>query len=193
MKFKLPELNYNYNALEPYIDEATMRTHHDKHHAAYLEKFQTTVDKIPLAVKMTAEEILSQLYKLSVKEEERTALRNYGGGFLNHNLFFETMGPKKEINERLAAEIIKQWGNINNFKKEFSALALGLFGSGWVWLVRDEKGELVIYSLPNQESPLSQGHTPIFNLDVWEHAYYLKYQNRRAEYIEAWWQVIKSL
>jgi Fe-Mn family superoxide dismutase len=193
MKFELPKLNYDYDALEPYIDEATMRVHHDKHHATYMEKFQAAVDKIQVVKNMSAEEIIKNLYQLNIKEDERTALKNHGGGYVNHNLFFEELAPTKDIDKKLVGEIEAKWGAVDNFKKEFSTLALGHFGSGWVWLVRDEKGELQIYALPNQESPLSRGHQPIINLDIWEHAYYLKYQNRRAEYVEAWWRVVKIL
>lgn len=193
MKFELPQLNYEYNALEPYIDEMTMRVHHSKHHQGYMDKFQAAVDGVDALKGMTAEEILTKVDRLGVTEDVRMALKNNGGGYVNHNLFFSVMGPEKQVDVKLKKEIKVRWGSVDKFKEEFSTLAGKHFGSGWAWLVRDGSGELQAYTLANQESPLSRGHKPIFNLDIWEHAYYLKYQNRRPEYIENWWQVLKFL
>lgn len=193
MKFELPQLNYEYSALEPYIDEATMRVHHDKHHRAYMDKFQAVVDKYSQLSDKSAEQILEELYHIDVQKDDKNALRNNGGGYVNHNLYFASMAPDKNIDDNLIEEIQKKWGSIDKFKEDFSALAASHFGSGWAWLARDEKGDLQAYCLPNQESPVSKGHEPVFNLDLWEHAYYLKYQNKRPEYIENWWKVLKLL
>ena len=193
MKFELPKLEYAYDALEPYIDAKTMEIHHSKHHQAYLDKFNSVLAENPQLNFDSAEEILINFNTLEVNHEDRKVLKNHGGGFVNHAFFWKCMGPEKEIDNGLVAEISKTFGSMEEFKATFSKTAMSRFGSGWAWLVRDENKELKIYSLPNQDSPLTLGHTPIFCLDVWEHAYYLKYQNRRAEYVENWWNVLKSI
>lgn len=193
MKFELPKLDYAYDALEPYIDVKTMEIHHSKHHQAYLDKFNSVLAENSQLNFDTAEEILINLNTLEVNDEDRKVLKNHGGGFVNHAFFWKGMGPKKEVDNELVAEINKIFGSMEEFKASFSKAAMSRFGSGWAWLVRDENKELKIYSLPNQDSPLTLGHQPIFCLDVWEHAYYLKYQNRRAEYVENWWNVLKVI
>jgi Fe-Mn family superoxide dismutase len=184
----LPPLPYDYKALEPWIDEQTMRIHHDKHHQAYLDNFLKAVAGTDLETRDVAE-TLADLAR--VPEKIRTAVRNHGGGYVNHNLFWEIMAPKAggSPSGDLAKAIAGAFGSFDSFKEKFTAAAMGQFGSGWAWLVVG-KGGLAVYSLANQDSPLSTGDTPIFGLDVWEHAYYLKYQNRRAEYVTNWWNVV---
>ncbi len=191
--YELSKLPYAYDALEPHLDAATMQIHHDKHHQTYCDNFNKVIANYPELTTKSAEEILRELNTLPVSEEDRKKIRNMGGGYVNHNLFWEIMDPANEKNEGLTNEIIQTFGSIEKFKELFTAAAVGHFGSGWTWLVRDESNTLKIYSLPNQDSPLTLGHTPILTLDVWEHAYYLKYQNRRAEFIAAWWNVIKII
>ncbi len=193
MKFELPKLEYAYDALEPYIDAKTMEIHHTKHHQVYLDKFNAVLEKNPQLKFDSAEEILMNLNNLEVSDDDRKVLKNHGGGFVNHDFFWKVMGPEKQVNENLSAEISKEFGSLDAFKESFTKTAVGHFASGWAWLVRDENKKLKVYSLPNQDSPLTLGHEPIFCLDVWEHAYYLKYQNRRAEFVENWWNVLKLL
>lgn len=193
MKFELPKLPYAYEALEPYLDAETMRIHHDKHHQAYLDKFNAVMEKYPDLQDKTVEYLLANLNNLPVSSEDKIKIKNHGGGYLNHSLFWEMLSPQKNIDEALAEEIKAQFGSVEEFKKKFSETAAGHFASGWAHLVRDENNRLQIYSLPNQDSPLTLGHTPILMLDLWEHAYYLKYQNRRAEFIDAWWNVVKII
>lgn len=193
MKFELPKLEYAYDALEPYIDAKTMEIHHTKHHQAYLDKFNAVLEKNPRLKFDSAEELLMNLNSLEVSDDDKKILRNHGGGFVNHDFFWKLMGPEKEIDNNLIEEIKKEFGSIEDFKTSFNKTAVSHFGSGWVWLVRDEHKELKIYSLPNQDSPLTLGHQPVLGNDVWEHAYYLKYQNKRAEYVENWWNVLKLL
>lgn len=197
-KYQLPPLPYPYDALEPYLDAQTMELHHTKHHQAYLDKLNALLERYPELAEKKLEELISNLPNLPLPEADKQILRNNGGGHLNHSFFWQIMGPKKEPDYLLIQEIEKTFGSVAEFKKQFTATALAHFGSGWAWLVRDSAGKLRIYSLPNQDSPLtpyfdSTGHTPLIGLDLWEHAYYLKYQNRRAEYIENWWQVLKLL
>ncbi len=190
MPYKLPILNYKYDALEPYIDAKTMEIHHTKHHQAYTDKLNAALEKYPELGKKKAEELIANLN--AVPKEIREAVRNNGGGYINHSLFWEIIGlggggePKGD----LADEISNHYGNFAKFTEEFSQTAVSLFGSGWVWLVVDKDDELLINKTANQDSPLSLGHKPILCLDVWEHAYYLKYQNRRPDYIKAWWSVV---
>ncbi len=187
--FKLPALGYDYDALEPHIDAETMKLHHDKHHAAYVAKLNQAITKAPGFEKKSIEEILANLD--SVPEEVRKEIRNQGGGHANHSLFWQTLKKNedgKPVGD-LAKEITKAFGSYDDFWKLYSDAALKLFGSGWAWLAwRDKK--LVIEAAPNQDSPLMSGGQPILGLDVWEHAYYLKYQNRRADYIKAFQNVI---
>jgi Fe-Mn family superoxide dismutase len=189
MSLTLAPLPYEYNALEPWIDEATMRIHHGKHHQAYLDNYQKAVTGTALAGK-PVETVLSDL--TSVPEEIVNAVRNHGGGFVNHNLFWEVMGPQKPGRPTgpLAEAITAVFGSFDAFKERFGTAAMGQFGSGWAWLVVQPGDSLAVYNLPNQDSPLSRGDRPILGLDVWEHAYYLHYQNRRAEYVQNWWNVV---
>jgi len=188
-KFVLPQLPYDYKALEPWIDEQTMRVHHDKHHQAYLDNFVKAITGTDLE-KREVGEILADLK--SVPENIRNAVRNHGGGFANHTLFWEIMAPNAggAPGGELAKGLTNAFGSFDSFKEKFTAAAMGQFGSGWAWLVLKKDGKLAVYNLPNQDSPLSAGDTPILGLDVWEHAYYLKYQNRRAEYVTNWWNVV---
>lgn len=189
MSFKLPELPYDYPALEPYIDEATMRVHHDKHHAGYTAKLNAALEGSDHA-NSSIEEILGQVSKFS------PAVRNNGGGYYNHSLFWSVMSPNSEAapSGDLANAINDAFGSFDNFKKEFSTAAATRFGSGWAWLCVGDSGKLFVTSTPNQDNPLmdiaAQRGTPILGLDVWEHAYYLKYQNKRPDYIDAFFSVI---
>ncbi|PIN85177.1 MAG: superoxide dismutase [Candidatus Diapherotrites archaeon CG11_big_fil_rev_8_21_14_0_20_37_9] len=189
MTFELPKLPYAYNALEPYIDEQTMMIHHDKHHAGYVAKLNAAFEGHKELQKKSINEILADLNK--VPEQIRTAVRNNGGGHANHSLFWEMMGAKGEgmPTGEIAKAIDSAFGSFDEFKKKFSDAAATRFGSGWAWLVVTSKG-LEITSTPNQDTPLSEGKTPVLALDVWEHAYYLKYQNKRPDYIEAFFKVI---
>ncbi len=193
MKHELYRLPYDFNALEPHIDAATMEIHYTKHHQTYLDNFVKVIEKYPELQEKTAEDILRSLSSLPVDEADRKTLQNHGGGLVNHNLYWSIMGPTKQVNESLKTEIEQTFGSVDSFKKTFSELATKHFGSGWAWLARDEHGNLVTYSLPNQDSPYLKNHTPLIGLDVWEHAYYLKYQNKRADYITAWWEVVSLL
>ena len=194
MKYELPKLPYSYDALEPSIDAKTMEIHHTKHHQGYIDKLNAVIEKYPGLQDQKLEDLLKNLQAIEQMEEsDKTILKNNGGGHLNHSLFWQMMAPVKEVDKNLLAEIEKTFGYLDEFKKTFTQAAVGQFGSGWAWLVRNEAGKLDVYSLPNQDSPYLKGHTPIIGLDVWEHAYYLKYQNRRAEYVENWWKVLKLL
>lgn len=192
---QLPNLPYAYEALEPYFDQETMKLHHDKHHQAYLDKFNAALADYPQLAAMSAEDLLWQfadLAKQNVPVDIQTALKNHGGGYVHHNILWETLspsGPREAVGE-LASAISQQFSSFSEFRKQFTDLALKHFGAGWAWLVLDENKKLVIYSLPNQDSPLLKQHHPLMGIDVWEHAYYLKYQNRRPEYLEAVWQVL---
>ncbi|PZN05002.1 MAG: superoxide dismutase [Bacillota bacterium] len=190
MAYQLPPLPYDYNALEPHIDEQTMRIHHDRHHATYVNNVNAALEKYPALQNKPIEELLRQIDQ--VPEDIRTAVRNNGGGHANHSLFWEIMSPRGggQPSGALAEAINKAFGSFESFKEQFTKTATTHFGSGWAWLVVDEKGDLQVYSLPNQDSPYMKGHTPILGLDVWEHAYYLKYQNRRPDYVAAWWNVV---
>lgn len=192
MKHELPKIPYAYDALEPHIDAKTMEIHHTKHHQAYVDKLNEAIHKTEgenfhdLAV----EELLQQL--AAIPEAIRGAVRNHGGGHANHSLFWELMTPEKKYREfmgKIAEELKKEFGGLDEFKKKFEEAALGRFGSGWAWLVLDG-GKLTVISTANQDSPLSEGKTPLLGLDVWEHAYYLKYQNRRGDYAKEWWNVV---
>jgi len=191
--FTLPKLPYSYDALEPVIDARTMEVHHSKHHQTYTDKFNAVIAKYPELGKMSAEDILKNLADIKVDEADRKALRNHGGGYVNHNIFWQVINPNNQPDQKLQEQIKETFGSFAEFRKLFSDTAVNHFGSGWAWLVRDKNGKLKVYSLPNQDSPLSLGHEPILTLDLWEHAYYLKYQNRRAEYVENWWTLVKQL
>jgi len=193
MKHELPRLAYAYNALEPYIDAATMEVHYSKHHQKYLDNFNAVLEKYPDLQELSGEDILKKISTLQVDEKDRIAIKNNGGGYVNHSFFWSILGPQKELNQALTEEITKEFGSIDEFKKAFTQASVGHFGSGWSWLVRDENDKLKVYSLPNQDSPLSLGHTPLIALDLWEHAYYLKYQNRRPEYVDNFWNVLKII
>lgn len=193
MKYELPQFPYSYDALLPYIDAKTMEIHHAKHHRAYIDKLNTALEKYPELQERPLKDLLKNLSDLAVEEKDRTAIKNHGGGHLNHSLFWQIMGPKKELDRELVREIEVEFGSIDNFKKIFSETAANHFGSGWAWLARNTENKLELYSLPNQDSPYLKNHTPIIGLDVWEHAYYLNYQNRRPEYIEAWWNTLKLI
>jgi len=193
MSYTLPKLSYAYDALEPYIDAQTMEIHHTKHHQAYIDKLNVVIEKYPELVNLPLAELLQNLNTLKVDEADRSAIRNHGGGHANHSFFWQLMGPEKQIDENLQKEIIRTFDSLELFKEKFTQSALARFGSGWAWLVRNSEGKLEIYSTTNQDSPYMQGHTPLIGLDVWEHAYYLKYQNRRPEYITSWWNVLKLL
>jgi superoxide dismutase, Fe-Mn family len=185
----LPALPYGYGDLEPWIDEQTMHLHHDKHHQGYLDKYNKAVTGTEFE-NLDAHDVLARLDR--VPEGIRTTVRNNGGGFVNHALFWEIMAPKAggAPTGELASALAGAFGSFEGFKEKFAAAATGQFGSGWAWLVVNPSGGLAIYSLPNQDSPFSKGDTPVLGLDVWEHAYYLKYQNRRAEYVGNWWNVV---
>jgi Fe-Mn family superoxide dismutase len=188
MAHELPPLPYPYDALEPHIDEATMRIHHDKHHATYVEKLNTALDNTEWADR-PIEQVLDNLDLLP--EDRRTAVRNNGGGHANHSLFWELMSPDggREPDDELARAIEDAFESLDAFKERFNGAAVKRFGSGWAWLIHDGTG-LAVTSTANQDSPLMTGDVPLLGLDVWEHAYYLQYQNRRPEYIEAWWNVV---
>lgn len=186
---ELPDLPYDYDALEPVIDEATMKLHHDKHHAGYTKKYNAAVEGTELADR-PVDEVLADL--ATVPQDIRTAVRNNGGGFSNHAKFWEWMAPVGEGGEpsdELMDEFEKTFGGFEGFKKNFTNAALGRFGSGWAWLVLDS-GALSVMSTANQDTPLSQGKTPLLGLDVWEHSYYKRYGPGRADYVENWWKVV---
>ncbi|MBM3124486.1 MAG: superoxide dismutase [Chloroflexi bacterium] len=189
MPFELPKLPYAVDALEPYIDAQTMTIHHGKHHQTYITNLNTALEKHAELGAKKLEELLSDLG--SIPEDIRLVVRNHGGGTYNHTLFWEIMAPKAGGSPKgeLAKSIDSAFGSFDNFKSEFEKSANGRFGSGWAWLVKIGNG-LAIVSTPNQDSPLTDRQTPILGLDVWEHAYYLKYQNRRAEYVTNWWNVV---
>ena len=192
MKITLPNLSFDYNALEPFIDEQTMSIHHDLHHAGYIAKLNATLQENPPLLDRDLIDIMKNLKSLELPEKDKSSIINNGGGHINHSLFWQILGPKKEIDEELNDRIKTTFGSVKSFKEEFNDIASSRFGSGWAWLV-DSNSTLKIYSTPNQDSPYLTGDIPIIGLDVWEHAYYLKYQNRRPEYIEAWWNVLKVI
>jgi Fe-Mn family superoxide dismutase len=188
MAYEVPALPYEYGALEPHIDEQTMRVHHDKHHQAYVDKVNAALEGTEWADK-PVEEVLRNLDQ--IPDDKRTAVRNNGGGHYNHTLFWEWMSPDGggEPEGALAEAIQSSFGSFDDFKGQLKDAGVNQFGSGWAWLVSDG-GSLAVVSTPNQDNPVSQGSTPLLGVDVWEHAYYLKYQNRRPDYIDAWWNVV---
>jgi Fe-Mn family superoxide dismutase len=190
MAFELPPLPYDYAALEPHIDVQTMQIHHDKHHAAYVTNLNTALQGQPQLESMTVENILRQIN--SVPENIRTAVRNNAGGHANHTMFWEIMTPggSGAPTGELAAALDQTFGSFDQFKAAFNDAGVKRFGSGWAWLVLGAGGQLQILSTANQDSPYMDGNYPVMGNDVWEHAYYLKYQNRRADYLNAWWNVV---
>lgn len=191
MAFELPKLKYGYDALEPHIDARTMEIHYNNHHGTYVKNLNAALEGHPDLAKKSIEEILADLN--AVPESIRTAVRNNGGGHFNHTLFWSILGPGKggEPKGDLARAIAEAFGTFENFKAEFKKAALGRFGSGWAWLALGRDRKLYITSTPNQDSPLMEGNPRlVLGLDVWEHAYYLKYQYRRADYVDAWWNVV---
>ncbi len=188
-KFELPPLPYDFAALEPTIDAQTMQIHHGKHHAAYVNNLNAALEKHPDLQNKSAEDLISQLN--TVPEDIRTAVRNNGGGHVNHSMFWQIMAPHAggEPTGELASAIKSAFGDFAAFKEQFNKAGAGRFGSGWAWLVVDGSGALKITSTANQDNPLMEGQKPVFGVDVWEHAYYLKYQNRRPDYLAAWWNV----
>ncbi len=188
MAYSVPDLPYDYNALEPTIDEETMHLHHDKHHQAYVTNANNALEGTEWADK-PVEEVLQNLG--SLPQDKQGPVRNNAGGHYNHSLFWEWMSPNGggEPGGALAEAINSAFGSFDDFKSQFKAAGVGRFGSGWAWLVRDGSG-LAIVSTANQDNPISDGKTPLLGVDVWEHAYYLKYQNRRPDYIDAWWNVV---
>ena len=189
MPHSLPPLPYDFGALEPHIDAKTMEIHHGKHHQTYVTKLNEALEKAPELATKSLDELMKSLDK--APEAVRTAIRNNGGGHWNHSFFWQLMGPNAggEPTGKLADAINASFGDFTKFKEQFAAAGVGRFGSGWAWLVRDGN-KLAIISTPNQDNPLMDGKQAILGLDVWEHAYYLKYQNRRPDYITAWWNVV---
>jgi Fe-Mn family superoxide dismutase len=189
MAHSVPPLPYDYNALEPHIDEQTMRIHHDKHHAAYVNNLNAALEKHPDLQNKSAEDLIKSIN--SVPDAIRTAVRNNGGGHVNHTMFWEIMGPGKggEPAGAIGEAIKSTFGSFDTFKTQLNDAGVKRFGSGWAWLV-DVGGKLVIESTANQDNPMMEGKKPILGVDVWEHAYYLKYQNRRPDYLAAWWNVV---
>lgn len=192
MKYTLPKLPYAYDALEPFIDATTMEIHHTKHHQTYVDKLNAVLDKYPELADQPLEQLLASLDTLTIPETDKKMIRNHGGGHSNHSFFWQIMGKEKSVDQTLVTEIEAQWP-MAEFKKAFSEQAAAIFGSGWMWLVRNGEGKLEMYATGQQDSPLMKGHEPLIGLDVWEHAYYLKYQNKRPDYIAAWWHVLKLL
>jgi len=191
MAYELPPLGYEFEALEPYIDAKTMEIHHDKHHATYARKLNEALEKHPELFNKSAEELLKDLD--NVPEDIRAAVRNHGGGYVNHSLFWKVLkkvGENNKPNGKIKEMINKKFGSFEEFKKLFSEAAMTQFGSGWAWLVLNKNNELEIVKTSNQDSPISDGKKPLLCIDVWEHAYYLKYQNKRDEYIKAFFSVI---
>ncbi|TFG52695.1 MAG: superoxide dismutase [Gemmatimonadales bacterium] len=190
MPFTLPPLPYAYDALKPHIDERTMQIHHDKHHAGYVNNLNAALESHPQLAAKSLDALLGDLSV--VPEAIRTAVRNNGGGHANHSLFWGIMMPggAKAPDGRLADAITKAFGGFDEMKAAFGKAALTRFGSGWAWLCVDASGKLTVESTPNQDTPVMEGRTPVLGCDVWEHAYYLQYQNRRPDYVAAWWNVV---
>ena len=190
MSHSLPQLPYAYDALEPYIDQRTMEIHHQKHHGGYVTKLNAALEAHTDLQSKSMEDLLKNLN--SLPESIKTAVRNNGGGHYNHTIFWNIMGADSsdQPGGDLASAISQKFGSFAAFKEEFSSAAANRFGSGWAWLVLDKSSDLAVMSTANQDNPVSEGFKPVMGLDVWEHAYYLKYQNKRPEYIENWWNVV---
>ena len=189
MAHEVPPLPYDYAALEPHIDEQTMRIHHDKHHAAYVTNLNAALEKHPNLQQKSVDDLIKGIN--SVPEDIRTAVRNNGGGHVNHTMFWQIMGPNAggAPSGAIADGINSSFGSFDAFKEQFGKAGVGRFGSGWAWVI-DTGGKLAIESTANQDNPIMEGKKAVFGIDVWEHAYYLKYQNRRPDYIAAWWNVV---
>jgi len=190
MAHELPALPYAHDALEPHVDTMTMQIHHGKHHAAYVTNLNKALESAADLASKSVEDLIKNLN--AVPEGIRMAVRNNGGGHVNHSMFWQIMGPSAggEPTGDLAAAINAAFGSFATFKEKLQAAGIGRFGSGWAWLVLDKDGKLAVSSTPNQDNPMMEGLTPVMGCDVWEHAYYLKYQNRRADYLAAWWNVV---
>jgi Fe-Mn family superoxide dismutase len=190
MAHQLAPLPYDYAALEPYIDTQTMQLHHDKHHATYVNNLNTALEKYPDLQTKSVEELVRDLN--NVPQDIRQVVRNNGGGHANHTMFWQTLSPTGggEPTGLIGEAIADTFGSFSNFQQRFNDTGVKLFGSGWVWLVLNKEGKIEITTTPNQDSPITVGQVPILGNDVWEHAYYLKYQNRRAEYLSAWWNIV---
>jgi Fe-Mn family superoxide dismutase len=190
MSFEMPPLPYSFNALEIAIDALTVEIHYTKHHATYLKNLNGSLEKHPELSGAPIEDLLRDL--TTVPEDIRTAVRNNGGGYYNHTIYWSIMGPNAggEPKGKLASAISSSFGSFSTFKQEIEKAGLGRFGSGWAWLSKKADGSLVVHSTPNQDTPLADGLFPVVGVDVWEHAYYLKYQNRRADYLTNWWNVV---
>jgi superoxide dismutase, Fe-Mn family len=190
MAYELPPLPYPFDALEPNIDAKTMEIHHDRHHAAYVANLNKALESHPELGNQSVEDLMRNINQ--VPEDIRTAVRNNGGGHANHSFFWKIMGPNGggEPTGAVGQAITSTFGSFQAFKDKFNAAGAGRFGSGWAWLVADQGGNLSVTSTPNQDSPLMEGQVPILGCDVWEHAYYLKYQNKRADYLAAWWNTV---
>lgn len=187
MKYILSKLHYSYDALEPYIDAKTLEIHYSKHHQAYIDKLNLALEKHPELQDKSVEELLQNIN--SIPEDIRIAVKNNAGGHANHTFFWEILAKGVEAKGKIIFAIEKEFGSIDKFREVFTNTALGRFGSGWAWLVLN-RGKLEVYSTANQDSPITEGKIPLLTLDVWEHAYYLKYQNKRADYISAFWNII---
>ena len=190
MAFELPTLQYSYDALEPYIDAKTMEIHHSKHHQTYITNLNKALESYPELFEKSLEDLLANLDQ--IPESIRVAVRNGGGGHYNHTLFWQIIGPKSDSkpSENMNSLITDSFESFDNFKSEFNEKATKQFGSGWGWLCQDKSGKLVTLSTPNQDTPISSGLNPVLGIDVWEHAYYLNYQNKRPDYINAFWEII---
>ncbi len=188
--YSLPKLEYAYNALEPHIDAKTMEIHYTKHHQAYIDNLNKAVERYPALYSVQLEELLAGL--IDLPQDIQLAVRNHGGGHWNHTFFWTvlTRDSKKKPVGKIEQAIVKTFGSFDAFKEQFSAHAKTVFGSGWAWLCVDQKGTLSVSATPNQDCPIMKDLTPLLGLDVWEHAYYLKYQNKRPDYIESWWNVV---
>ena len=188
MAYTLPKLSYAYDSLEPFIDAKTMEIHYTKHHRAYIDKLNVSLEKYLELQKKTAEQLISNLN--AIPEDIRTVVRNHGGGHANHTFFWQILAKDIKFEGKIADAIKKEFGSLDKFKEQFSAAALNRFGSGWAWLVVNKDEKLEIMSTANQDSPISEGKLPVLGIDVWEHAYYVKYFWNRKAYIEAWWNVV---
>ncbi len=188
--YTLPKLPYDYNALEPHIDAKTMEIHYTKHHQTYVDKLNAAVEKFPELAAKSVEDLVKGI--ADVPAEIKTAVQNHGGGHANHSLFWTILAPNAggTPTGKVAEAITAKWGSFDKFAEEFNTAATNRFGSGWAWLVVSKDKELTVLSTANQDSPLMEGHTPVLGLDVWEHAYYLNYQNKRPDYIKAFWNIV---